>query len=174
MIAPGLSKGASVFNSREGRETCWDNIHWWGARPGGSIISAPGAFHALHMHWRWGSLAWLPDALPRLGRVLRPAPKEHEPQFQGVKRGERRVWGGALVDAAIWIQTIRSRSSSTIRESIPIARASNSRSSRSLSGTGSSNGIAVHPYGSTPAPISCSGTQPRSIASCLSASSTPA
>ncbi len=46
----------------------WDNIHWWGKRTKDSNdffgnptieelhISAPGGFHAVHFHWRWGSI----------------------------------------------------------------------------------------------------------------------
>jgi hypothetical protein len=35
--------------------TPWDNVHWWGVnmKKGSISPSAPGAFHALHMHWRW-------------------------------------------------------------------------------------------------------------------------
>ncbi|MEV0774066.1 hypothetical protein [Nocardia salmonicida] len=33
----------------------WDNLHFWAANRG--YISTPGAFHALHCHWRWGAPA---------------------------------------------------------------------------------------------------------------------
>jgi hypothetical protein len=32
----------------------WDNIHWWGGYKKFHIPSAPEAFHAAHLHWRWG------------------------------------------------------------------------------------------------------------------------
>jgi hypothetical protein len=47
--------------------TPWDNVHWWGVnvKKGSVAPSAPGAFHALHMHWRWSwalqeGLFWVP------------------------------------------------------------------------------------------------------------------
>jgi hypothetical protein len=41
-------------------DAVWDNIHLWpGKRLNGNYVpplpSAPGAFHALHCHWRWGA-----------------------------------------------------------------------------------------------------------------------
>jgi hypothetical protein len=64
VTAPGLVKG--VADGRkvvaknpppEEQVVCWDNVHWWGARaPGLPMISSPGAFHAAHIHWRWGEV----------------------------------------------------------------------------------------------------------------------
>jgi len=67
----------------------WDNVHWWGARwishwrPLGANakelihISAPGAFFAVHFHWRWGGVArdTYPGLTPKYGS---------DPQFKGV------------------------------------------------------------------------------------------
>jgi len=36
----------------------WDNLHWWGTRGSGAMISAPGGFHAAHIHWRWGGAGY--------------------------------------------------------------------------------------------------------------------
>ena len=55
VIGPGTNHGMSKFyDAGSDLRECWDNLHWWGTRGGGSMISAPGAFHAAHMHWRWG------------------------------------------------------------------------------------------------------------------------
>jgi hypothetical protein len=63
IYAPGLIKG--VPNTKYLAKTDpayvkdlrgWDNIHWWADRGrGGSLPSTPGAFHAVHVHWRWGA-----------------------------------------------------------------------------------------------------------------------
>lgn len=37
----------------------WDNLHWWGTQ---EIPSAPGAFHAVHSHYRWTQLNAYPTA----------------------------------------------------------------------------------------------------------------
>jgi hypothetical protein len=59
VIAPGLIHGepsgrpAGQYNE----VTCWDNVHWWGADdPNKGMPSTPGAFHAAHVHWRWGEV----------------------------------------------------------------------------------------------------------------------
>lgn len=80
----------------------WDNMHWWGARGAGNpIISAPGAFHAAHVHWRWG------------GAGATFTRRTHT-QFDssGVPTAvNSHPWGGTstrvLVDPMIWIQTIK-------------------------------------------------------------------
>jgi hypothetical protein len=76
---------------------CWDNIHWWGTRGGGEMISAPGAFHAAHMHWRWGdgAIPTLLSAVPEISTTGRPTKSE------GLS-----ARGTLLVDPRIWIQTI--------------------------------------------------------------------
>lgn len=67
----------------------WDNIHWWGSRGvGNNIISALGAAHAFHLHWRWGygaSTAFM------------------SPQFQG----QTYMSKGPLVDPRLPHQTVR-------------------------------------------------------------------
>lgn len=77
---------------------CWDNIHWWGARgPGSPLISAPGAFHAAHIHWRWGKPASDPKR-PQFGAGW-PAAAAGNPLTSG-------KWG-PVVDPNIWMQTLR-------------------------------------------------------------------
>jgi len=96
VTAPGLIKGISdgrdvVAKSPPPHETVvgWDNVHWWGARfPGAELISSPGAFHAAHVHWRWGST---------IGNITTPG-SASGPQFQP---------GQPLVDPDIPVQTIR-------------------------------------------------------------------
>lgn len=103
--------GAASGNPRQIFEKCWDNIHWWGHRQQGHI-SAPGAFHAVHMHWRWGApialagglfttLGQAPDAVPNPGNFLPPLPTVLR---QGdIQNG---TIFGPLVDSNIWTQTI--------------------------------------------------------------------
>jgi len=59
VVAPGLAEGLTTLGTRSlyppapDTPKCWDNLHWWGNRgPGAPLISAPGAFHSFHMHWR--------------------------------------------------------------------------------------------------------------------------
>jgi hypothetical protein len=57
VVAPGLINGdqKGVPPGATDSVICWDNVHWWGAqKPGKPMISTPGAFHAAHVHWRWG------------------------------------------------------------------------------------------------------------------------
>jgi hypothetical protein len=92
VAAPGLINGDA-----EGRPDgaaddviCWDNLHWWGAdAPGRFMISTPGAFHAAHVHWRWGEAlqSWAGRALSNSWRRFQP--------------------GHPLVDPTIALQTIR-------------------------------------------------------------------
>jgi hypothetical protein len=70
-------------------KTTWDNIHWWGARwetekhligpPTQSRlhVSAPGAFFAVHFHWRWGGAA------RDTHRLLPNTAHRTAPQFKG-------------------------------------------------------------------------------------------
>lgn len=87
VIADGINPGLG--------DKVWDNIHWWGVnvKKGSVTPSAPGAFHALHMHWRWSM------ALQR-GVLWTPA-HAGEQQFKG--RGPR----GILVDPRINKQKLR-------------------------------------------------------------------
>jgi hypothetical protein len=107
VMAPGLEKGFPAFATTTTSGTplsirSWDNIHWWGSRgPGAPLISAPGAFHAAHVHWRWGGTAatagvssdphFNPQTWPRGIRL--PSPPSG-------------MWG-PLVDPGIWIQSLR-------------------------------------------------------------------
>ena len=57
VTAPGLINGdpKGVMPGSTDTIICWDNVHWWGAKkPGTPMISTPGAFHAAHVHLRWG------------------------------------------------------------------------------------------------------------------------
>jgi hypothetical protein len=77
----------------------WDNIHIWPKRE--RLPSAPGAYHAGHMHWRWSRAAAEPTkaeeaAQKRLG-VLAVGQK----QLKGITRL------GSLLDPGIPNQTIR-------------------------------------------------------------------
>jgi hypothetical protein len=82
------------------RIIAWDNIHWWGA--GKSVgkktqsihATAPGAFHALHIHWRWGEVLQTKDSDAMLEY-------EGEPQFVGESQG------GVLTDPNIQNQTVK-------------------------------------------------------------------
>jgi hypothetical protein len=78
---------------------CWDNVHWWGGRgPGEPIISAPGAFHAAHLHWRWGGAIGLGKA--GSGGQFNPPTWPAKLLAQGLS-----AWG-PLVDPGIFIQSI--------------------------------------------------------------------
>ncbi len=108
VIAPGLalgfpaylvppSPGGAVVGVR-----CWDNLHLWSARgPGAPIISAPGAFHAAHLHWRWGAAAAVTSVRkdPTFNPTVYPSGVATRPGVTG-------TWG-PLVDPGIWMQTIR-------------------------------------------------------------------
>jgi len=105
----GLWEGAPLIGPRtsgkkvviDHAEHCWDNIHWWGARGlGQPMISAPGAFHAAHMHWRWGGAgSGLRGTIPEIDR---PAVSAGNDKYWWQFEGQR-----ILVDPAVWIQTIR-------------------------------------------------------------------
>lgn len=108
VVAPGLAKGAASFptgpvsanmNRVPAINQCWDNVHWWGSGVGSNIISSPGAFHAAHIHWRWGGIAAI-------------APQGGGAQFgpggaPSAVRGNFLNSYGILVDPRIWIQSIR-------------------------------------------------------------------
>jgi hypothetical protein len=96
--------------------TTWDNIHMWGnyKNKKGLYVkkqpSTPGAFHSLHMHWRWGDLAADPDFAERFlvaagsGR-LSIAPIGSN-QFRGLKVAMQDI-GGPLLDPKIPNQTLK-------------------------------------------------------------------
>ena len=90
VTAPGLVRGDSSGRLPGSQDdiVCWDNVHWWGAdSPGKPMISSPGAFHAAHIHWRWGEL--LKSWLARAGASWR--------RFQP---------GNALLDPRVPLQTL--------------------------------------------------------------------
>jgi hypothetical protein len=103
--ALGLWEGSPMIGPRSiyaplGAMHCWDNIHWWGFRgTGAPLISAPGAFHAAHVHWRWGGAgSALRRTIPEIDTSGAPTVAQTHP------------WGHAtrtLVDPDAWIQTIR-------------------------------------------------------------------
>jgi hypothetical protein len=94
----------------------WDNVHIWPAkRSSGSSadpIATPGAFHALHCHWRWGVIAGEPA-----GRLH---PGSGWSQFQGL--GWTNAAGGPLIDAAIPHQNVTFGVTSVTRQSVFGAR----------------------------------------------------
>jgi hypothetical protein len=92
----GLDKGLSVFSAGGRSRLGWDNVHWWAVRGTGTYISAPGAFHAAHIHWRWGAPA---SGGPQFDTSGVPVPVQQSPLAGGIR--------GALVDPEAWIQTIR-------------------------------------------------------------------
>jgi hypothetical protein len=104
VVAPGFVKGAPVGTTPAGAEfRCWDNIHVWGARGvGNPLISAPGAFHAAHMHWRWGSVTR--DAPHGSKPTFRPGPLPPPPPGTP-SRGLASEFT-LLVDPAAWIQSM--------------------------------------------------------------------
>lgn len=68
----------------------WDNMHWWGSTgTGNPIISAIGAFHALHMHWRWGVGAQVliqPFSLTEYEIIYDPFQEQDLRTMEGFKR----------------------------------------------------------------------------------------
>lgn len=101
VVAPGLEKGLSSYKEGGTEYTCWDNVHWWGFRgKGAAMISTPGAFHAAHVHWRWGAAgSALRKSIPEIDTTGRP--KELPKDLPGS------ATGSLLVDPSIWIQSIR-------------------------------------------------------------------
>lgn len=94
-------------------QTTWDNIHLW---PNKKIngqyvkkqISSPGAFHCLHLHWRWSDVAGEPNTLQESIIDYNSPGGESAAggnQFKGVNIGEN--IGGPLLDPEIPTQTIR-------------------------------------------------------------------
>ena len=111
----GLYEGAPLIGPRSSGNAadaakaprCWDNVHWWGARGAGQpMISAPGAFHAAHVHWRWGGAGSI------VGRAFGRPAVIPEIDIPAVPAGAEGYWWQRegmrlLVDPAIWIQSIR-------------------------------------------------------------------
>jgi hypothetical protein len=93
IVGPGLVRGQSIINGVPGT---WDNIHQWNAKSSGDLPATPGAFYAVHTHWRWGHVYGQPPstAFPGSGQ-----------QFQGL-RWTTSGLGGPLVDRDIPIQNL--------------------------------------------------------------------
>ena len=98
VTAPGLLKGVAdgrdlsdQDRGPDDRVLCWDNVHWWGSRPPAYYVSSPGAFHAAHVHWRWGA------SLNKIAALAGPF----------VDVGEHFTPGQPLMDPRIFMQTIR-------------------------------------------------------------------
>jgi len=95
--------GLSAFKEGDQIRRTWDNFHLWAA--GGNVHpSAPGAFHAIHMHWRWGiELQTRPSTKDPLGttKTVLATPFRGYPQFEGESPF------GILTDKRVRDQTIR-------------------------------------------------------------------
>ena len=137
VIAPGLRGGFPMYRdpATKAAARCWDNVHYWSAGPPGSALpSTPGAFHAAHLHWRWGESADLNGADsavfdPPTWAKIGPLPAE------GAGR-----WG-PLVDPAVWTQTIN----------VAITRASDALDPDTVSGLSPANWASL--FGGPPSDI---------------------
>jgi hypothetical protein len=104
ILSLGLKEGQSQVS---GKIIGWDNMHQWGAS--GTLPSTPGAFHAAHLHWRWGDLVTKPSFTDNkiqeqgvaMGKVTKPKALG-SPVFAGVPQAS-----GGLVDPTFPHQTIR-------------------------------------------------------------------
>ena len=96
-------------------DNTWDNLHWWGTN---FLPSAPGAFHAIHQHFRWSKFLGDPSsiesfAISQLFKVLgggAVAPyddKSTAPFRSLVAEFKSAKVGGPLIDPGIPNQTIR-------------------------------------------------------------------
>ena len=104
IVAPGFVKGLPSGTTPAGVDyRCWDNIHCWGSRGiGNPLISTPGAFHAAHLHWRWGAVTGL--APHGSLSVFRPGPLP--PRSAAVPTARQLAEFTLLVDPAAWIQSM--------------------------------------------------------------------
>ncbi len=103
--APCLERGQP---SIAGKPATWDNVHVWPCPyPGGDLPSTPGAFHCLHLHWRWGGESGSdnPSFLLGLKHKALGLSAAGKPQFKGLNWSEQQ--GGPLLDARIPDQTIQ-------------------------------------------------------------------
>lgn len=98
IVADGLVKGSDIIKADV--EFCWDNIHWWNYRGKTNFFhrmkrlpSAPGAFHAVHLHWRWGA-------------AVEGAPKGKESQFLTAETLKDKLRPGILTHPDCFSQTI--------------------------------------------------------------------
>lgn len=77
----------------------WDNIHIWAAKA--QTVSTPGAFHCVHMHWRWGAVSGDEHLGVMDAKILPAAGKA----FQGL--GWTSTRGGPLIDPRLPLQNIQ-------------------------------------------------------------------
>jgi hypothetical protein len=111
-------EGTPPFEEEEW--STWDNLHWWAnVRIGSDYLkqhpSTPGAFHALHMHWRWPYFISYPTDLQsarilvggQLALGIGTDPTKHfsSPMFKGIPL--QGGTGGPLLDPGIPVQTIQ-------------------------------------------------------------------
>lgn len=99
ILGQGLEHGGTSTTLDGATVPTWDNIHVWPKRD--ELPSTPGAFHAAHMHWRWGNVAAMPEPIEVLAQ-----------KWIGIEQAGHPVLsvpaaGGPLIDAAIADQTIR-------------------------------------------------------------------
>lgn len=93
ICAYGLRYGVPFTEYKGKPEPTWDNIHWWGTHQHADYtISAPGAFHAAHIHWRWGGVA---------------LSLSEEPQYLNKGLPANSQFAQALVDPTCAAQTIQ-------------------------------------------------------------------
>jgi hypothetical protein len=111
VMAPALGAGFPVFEvtGKDGKKAtvrCWDNVHWWGARglASGAVISAPGAFHCAHLHWRWGGAASAGAASVSTNPAFDPTTW---PRGMSRPPGVSSDMWGPLLDPGVWMQTLR-------------------------------------------------------------------
>lgn len=99
--AVGLEKGLPHFTENKNVYKTWDNIHWWGGYKNVHIPSAPGAFHAMHLHWRWGGAVKSADFGNESQFIKSGVPSKvlNDERYKGLL--------GPLVHPDCWIQTIR-------------------------------------------------------------------
>jgi hypothetical protein len=100
----------TYVNEGEVNDT-WDNLHWWGTA---EAPSAPGAFHAIHSHYRWTQLNTYPTAaeaelLDVANALVGTKQKLHygAPQLRSlVRKFAANGLSGPLIDPKIPNQTI--------------------------------------------------------------------
>jgi hypothetical protein len=94
-IGPGLRESHVPIGTISPDPQTWDNYHQFPMAQDGSLPSTPGAFHCLHLHWRWGAVSGSGAAFP---------PLHGSPQFKGI--GWTPAAGGPLIDPAIPAQDL--------------------------------------------------------------------
>jgi hypothetical protein len=87
LIAEGLNP---KFSDR------WYNVHWWGAGKNWVAGSAPGSFHAVHIHWKW--------AFEIQRKFDNDGP---DPEHEGEEPFKGKGIDGELTDPAVGRQTLR-------------------------------------------------------------------